>query len=72
MTVTTITLGTGREITVRGTYEDVTAKLAPRTLQADDGRREFVTENGRDVQVAVGAVAMVEAADERTTEIGFR
>lgn len=75
MTATTLlTLGTGRTLEARGGYEDLTTYLAPRTLTADDGRRELTLADGRKVTLNATAVLMIEeaAANDDRHPLGFR
>lgn len=70
---TTVTLATGRQVDVQGTYEDVTAYLAGRKLVEDDGRRTLTLTDGRKMTVATaGILAVEEAREVEKRTIGFR
>jgi hypothetical protein len=71
MDATTLYLGNGLSRTVRGRAEDIGAVLRPRQLGADNGMRTFTTIDGDTITVAVGAVALAEAAKTTTKTGGF-
>jgi hypothetical protein len=69
---TLLTLMNGRTLEARGTYEDLTLAMRPRTMTADDGRREITLTNGERITLATTMVGMIEAARETPKRpVGF-
>lgn len=70
---TMLTTTTGRQIEVRGGYEDIEATMAERQL-SETGWRELQTAEGTRVKIARQAVAMIEeikAAASAKHRLGF-
>lgn len=72
MQATALTLGTGQQIMVKGSYEDVTLTLKPRNL-SETGTRELTKIDGTKFTVSLGLIGMVEEIGEVKTgcKLGF-
>ena len=71
METTRVAVG-GLVLDVEGTYEDVRAQLARRTLTEEDGVREVRTTEGLATINATAVTAIVQTEERQERRIGFR